>query len=305
MNRPNALKKGDRVGVVAPAGVVSPDALKKGLNAIERLGFRVTLGRHVLSRHRFMAGTDRERADDLMAMFADPEIKAIVCARGGYGVNRVLPLLKPKLIRDNPKIVVGSSDITLLLIYLNRNCSLVAFHGPMAAGSFGRRPMPQSEKQFRQALTGSAGGKRLRSAQARVLRDGRARGTLAGGNLTLMCRSLKTRYEIRTAGSILLIEDVNEKPYRIDGMLWQLRKAGKFKDVRGIVFGEMINCRPAKNDSYCLDDVIADCFKDDSFPILANCPIAHGKEMWTLPLGVEATLDTQSKSLTLKDCGVV
>lgn len=305
MNRPKALKKGDRVGVAAPAGIVSPDALQKGVNAIERMGFRVTLGQHVLSRHRFMAGTDRQRADDLMAMFADPEIKAIVCARGGYGVNRVLPLLKPKIIRANPKIVVGSSDITLLLIYLNRNCSLVAFHGPMAAGSFGRQAMPRSRKQFRQVLTGSADAGRFRSARGRVLRPGQARGTLAGGNLTLMCRSLKTPYEIRTAGAILLIEDVNEKPYRIDGMLWQLRRAGKFKDVRGIVFGEMIHCQPAKHDAYDLDDVIADCFKDDPFPILANCPIAHGKEMWTLPLGVEAGLDTPSKSLTLHDCGVV
>lgn len=304
LRRPKALNKGDVVGVVAPAGIVNPDALKKGLNVLKRMGFQPELGKHVFSRNRFLAGTDRERAGDLMEMFENPEVKAIICARGGYGVNRILPCLRPAAIRRNPKIFVGASDVTLLLIYLNQKCSLVVFHGPMVAGDFGRHAMRKSKPQFLGLLTGQASGKTLATSKARVLRSGTAKGVVAGGNLTLLCRSLGTPWEIQTRGKILLIEDVNEKPYRIDGMLWQLRQAGKFDEVRGIVFGEMIDCRTPKTRSYDLDDIIGENFQDDSFPILVNFPIGHGKETWTLPIGVEATLDTPSKSLTLQNCGV-
>jgi len=183
------------------------------------------LGRSVNDRKHFLAGEDEDRADDLMVMFQNPEIKAIFCARGGYGVNRVLPLLDPKIIRKNPKVVVGSSDITLLLIYLLQKCGLVSFHGPMVAGSFGCKPMKISKTQFRKILTGAKEGGHLKAPQAQVLQERTARGKLVGGCLTLMCRSLKTPYEIQTRDGIVLIEDVNEPAYRIDGMLWQL-KAG-------------------------------------------------------------------------------
>ena len=138
---------GDNVGVVAPAGPVDLEILKKGLACLENMGFKPVLGKHVLSRYRFCAGTDQERAKDLMTMFADRKIKAIVCARGGYGVNRVIPHLDLKIIRRNPKILVGASDITLLLTYLNQKTSLVTFHGPMVAGNFGRHTMTRSKSR--------------------------------------------------------------------------------------------------------------------------------------------------------------
>ena len=240
-----------------------------------------------------------------MNMFQDPEIKAIFCARGGYGVNRLLPLLKPRIIRKNPKIVVGSSDITLLLWFLNHKCSLVSFHGPMVAGSFGRRSMTKSKKQMQGLLSGKVFSRNLKMDSAKVIRPGKSQGVLTGGCLSLLCRSLKTPYEIKVSGRILLIEDVNERPYRIDGMLWQLREAGKFRGVRGIIFGEMVHCDPENGEDYSLGEVISDFFQDFDFPVMMNCPIGHGEELWTLPLGVEASMNTKTRSLKLVSCGVL
>ncbi len=302
--RPKKLKRGDMVGVVAPAGSVDPAHLEAGLEVIRGMGFQPVLGRFVHDRKHFLAGEDEDRADDLMVMFQNPDIKAIFCARGGYGVNRILPLLNSKIIRQNPKVVVGSSDITLLLIHLLQKCGLVSFHGPMVSGSFGCKPMKISKTQFREILTGVKEGGHLKAPQAQVLQEGTARGKLVGGCLTLLCRSLKTPYEIQTRDGILLIEDVNEPAYRIDGMLWQLKTAGKVRGVKGIMFGEMINCRFGEGQKNRLDDLFREILPKSSIPILTHCPVGHGSEMWTLPLGVEATLDTNSKSLRLKNCGV-
>ncbi len=300
--KPKKLVQGDTVGVVAPAGPVNPKELERGLAIIRGMGFKTVLGEHLADRRGYLAGSDADRAGDVMAMFENPEVKALFCARGGYGVNRILPLLNSRTIRKNPKIVVGSSDITLFLLYLLQQCSLVPFHGPMVAGSFGCRPMKASKTQFRKILTGQ--NVRLSAPQARELVPGKALGPLTGGCLTLLCRSLKTPYEVQTRGHILLIEDVNEPPYRIDGMLWQLKKAGKFKGVKGVLFGEMIDCHPPKGETGKIDDAILDVLGDEKFPILTNCPIGHGNEMWTLPLGIPATLDTGSRSLDLKKTGV-
>jgi muramoyltetrapeptide carboxypeptidase len=303
--RPKKLKQGDMVGVVAPAGPVDPKHLEEGLGVIRGMGFKPVLGRCVNDRKQFLAGEDADRADDLMVMFQNPDIKAIFCARGGYGVNRILHLLDSKIIRKNPKIVVGSSDITLLLIYLLQKCGLVSFHGPMVSGSFGCKPMKISKTQFRKVLTGAKEGGHLNAPEAQILQEGTARGKLVGGCLTLLCRSLKTPYEIQTRDGILLIEDVNETAYRIDGMLWQLKAAGKFRGVKGIVFGEMINCRFGDGQKGRLEDLFRDIVPNRTIPVLFDCPVGHGNEMWTLPLGVEATLDTASKSLRLKTNGVI
>ena len=302
--RPKKLSQGDKVGVVAPAGPVDLQELAAGLKVVRGMGFQPVLGDHVKDRQHFLAGKDKDRAGDLMAMFENPEIKGIFCARGGYGANRILPLLDSRIIRKNPKVVVGSSDITLLLIYLIQKCGLVAFHGPMVSGSFGCKPMKISKTQFRKMVTGVKEGGLLTAPQAHVLQEGTARGRLVGGCLTLLCRSLKTPYEIQTGNGILLIEDVNEPAYRIDGMLWQLKTAGKFREVKGMVFGEMVNCRFDEGQKGQLDDLIRDMLPKRSIPVLTHCPVGHGNEMWTLPLGIEATLDTQTRSLRLKSKGV-
>lgn len=302
--RPPQLKQGDIVGVVAPAGPVDRSQLETGLEVIRGMGFEPLLGRHVHARSRFMAGPDKDRAQDLMDMFRDPQVRAIFCARGGYGTNRVLPHLKPGTIRANAKVVVGSSDITLLLHFLVQKCGLIAFHGPMVAGSFGRAEMKQSQRQFKGLLTGSVKGRNFHAPRAKVFSQGVAQGKLTGGCLALLCRSLGTPYEINTRNRILLIEDVNEPLYRVDGMLWQLKNAGMFKGVRGIIFGEMVNCRPQRQGEGTIADILTDLFPNPGFPILTHCPIGHGKEVWTLPLETSATLDSEAKTLELKHCGV-
>ncbi len=294
---PPLLKKGDRIGVVAPSGPVEAGTLDKGLGVLRQMGFDPVPGQFVRKRSGFLAGSDEERALDLMTMFRDPDIRGIVCARGGYGVNRILPLLKADVIRKNPKVVVGSSDVTILLIYLNQVCRMVAYHGPMAGASFGCRPMPQSKKQFSQMLTEGRECSLLMSSKSRTLFGGLAEGRLAGGNLTLMCRSLGTPYEIETRGSLLLIEDVNEPAYKIDGMLWQLGQAGKFKGVKGVIVGEMIDCRFNKGQQGTLDDIFRDHFNRLKTPVISNCPIGHGAEIWTLPVGRKARLDGDKRTL--------
>ncbi len=303
MNKAKKLKKGDLIGIVSPAGPTSSEELQRGVAVLKKMGFRCVLGKNVLKRSGFLAGSDEERVEDFMDMIRNPEIGSILCARGGYGVNRIMSHLDFGLIKKVKKPIIGSSDITILLNYLNSKCSLVSFHGPMAAGSFGRTPMTKSRKPFCQALMGNMDMYSYSKRSAWTIKPGKGEGRLAGGCLTLLIRSLGTPFEIQTRNRILIIEDVNERPYKIDGMLWQLKEAGKFKGIRGIVFGEMINCQSNKNEPYTLKKTISDFFKNDHFPILMNCPIGHGKEIWTLPLGAPAILDSEAKSLTIKESG--
>lgn len=304
MERPKRLKQGDKVGIAAPAGSVDLKKLNKGLRILESMGFNPVLGKHIFAKDRYLAGTDEQRAMDLNDLFGDPEIKGIFCARGGYGTNRLLNYLDSSVIRRNPKVFVGSSDITLLLLFLLQQCSLVAFHGPMVAGNFGRFPMLKSKSQFSEILLGNRMGKRLVSKSASVFKPGVGKGRVIGGCLTLLCRSLGTPLEVKTRNKILLLEDVNEPLYKIDGMLYHLKQAGKFKGLRGIIFGEMVNCQSSrKNGSF--KEILSDVFSKSSFPILTNFPSGHGREMLTLPLGIEAKLDTESKSLEFKNCGVL
>jgi len=305
MKRPRRLKSGDKVGVIAPAGPVDSKKLKKGLNVLEAMGFCPVLADHVLGKDRYLAGPDEQRTQDLNSFFGDPEIKGIFCARGGYGASRVLPGLNSSVICKNPKVFVGSSDISLILLFLVQQCSLVAFHGPMVAGNFGHYPMPKSKRQFREILLGCKAGRRLTTKGASVFKAGIAEGKIIGGCLTLLCRSLGTPWEVKTRNKILLLEDVNEPLYKIDGMLYHLKQAGKFKGVRGIIFGEMVNCQPSGKGGGSFKEILVDVFAGSSFPILTNFPSGHGREMLTLPMGIEARLDTESKSLEFENCGVL
>ena len=305
MKRPKKLKPGDRVGVVAPAGPVDQKPLKKGLRTLRQMGFSPVVAEHAIARDRYLAGTDQQRTKDLHDFFGDPEIKGIFCARGGYGTNRVLPGLDSSIIRRNPKVFVGSSDITLLVLFLVQQCSLVTFHGPMVAGNFGRYPMRKSKRQFHEILLGNKTGKRLAADKARVYRSGVTEGKVIGGCLTLLCRSLGTPWEVKTRNKILLLEDVNEPLYKIDGMLWHLKQAGKFNGIRGIVFGEMINCLSFGKAGGSFKEILNDVFTGSSFPILTNFPSGHGREILTMPMGVGARLDTKSKTLEFENCGVL
>lgn len=299
MIKPEALQPGSAVGIVAPAGSVDPAELARGVDHLKGMDFRVVLGKSVTQQWRYLAGTDRERAADLNRMFSDPKIAAIICARGGYGTARILPYLDEDAIAQHPKIVVGSSDITLLLNYLRQRFGLVTFHGPMIVPNFGQHPSSLTDDWFRKILVEAQGNLRIAVDGVRGLRGGRAQGPLIGGCLTMLCSTLGTPYEIQTDGDILLLEDIGEAPYRIDRMLTQLKAASKFRNVRGIIFGTMPGCQPPADSRYVLEDIIGDVLADQAFPILFGFPTGHGGEQVTLPLGVPVEIDGDAGSITL------
>lgn len=305
MIKPRALRIGDTIGIVAPAGPIEPADLEAGIRRLEGLGYKTRLGRFVgVPPHRYLAARDEERAADVSAMIADPGVSAVVSARGGYGSARLIPKLDLDRIRPHPKIVVGSSDLTLLLAFLQKALGWIVFHGPMIGPNFGRTPSTLTDESFKTVLSLEVGRGGIEYPQVRVLKAGGASGRLMGGCLSLLVTTLGTPYEIQTDGAILFLEDVNEAPYRVDRMLSHLRAAGKFRGVRGIVFGKMVDCHPDGASSFSLDDVILDCLSDFPGPILADFPAGHGGEQVTLPLGTRVRCDGEAGRLILEESSV-
>ena len=246
--------------MVSPAAAVDEASLRAGVQLLEQAGFRVRLGAATLAKAGYLAGTDRERLADLDEMFRDPEVKAIIAARGGYGSGRLLPRIDPAM-RAHPKIFVGHSDLTFLLNDLVQRAELVTFHGPMVAGL-------QARPEAASALLGMLSGDRVgwhQPAQA-VVQPGTAEGLLVGGCLSVIVSMLGTAYAMETRGRLLFLEDVNEKPYRIDRMLTQLRQAGALDDVAGVIFGEMAGCTAGEDERVTVRDVIAEAFAERALP---------------------------------------
>ncbi|MFZ0704835.1 MAG: LD-carboxypeptidase [Candidatus Korobacteraceae bacterium] len=285
---PPTLRAGDTVGVIAPAGPITAEALTVGLAALERRGYRPIHLPTILERDLYFAGSVQRRVDELHRMFADPEVKGIVCFRGGYGSNYLLPHIDLELIRRNPKFFCGCSDITTLLIYFCDQAGLVVFHGPMLQ----RDAQPDGvDEESWHAATSSAPSVRDFGEQVQVLVPGHAQGMLYGGCLSLLCASLGTPYEIQTRGTILFIEDVAEPAFRIDRMLMQLKLAGKLEDVRGIILGEMLDCARGAQD-YTLQEVVLRVVGDLGVPVVYGLPSGHvTRRNITIPLGVAAQLD--------------
>jgi muramoyltetrapeptide carboxypeptidase len=284
--------------VVAPAGRVDPADLQRGVARLERLGLKVTLGKHVIKSHRYMAGGDRERAEDFQAMFNDKEVHAVLCARGGSGSARIIPYLSPDLLIRSPKIFVGSSDITTLLLYLLRTFGWVTFHGPMVATQFGKERSAPLEENFFRTLSG--GKLEMKFPGVKGIRPGKATGILTGGCLTLICATIGTSYEIETDDKIFFIEDIDEAPYRIDRMLFYLKTLGKFDRVRGVIFGQMPRCQPE-----LLPEIILDVMGEFDFPILFGFPSGHGDATATLPFGISVRLDADTETVSLLEAAVL
>jgi len=297
LRKPPALKKGDLIGVVAPAGVVKTEDLGNGVRRLEELGFRVALGRSLYQSARYLAGRDEERAADLAEMFANPEVKAVVAARGGYGTSRIIPLLDAKALARSPKIFVGSSDLTLLLHFLRSACRLVTFHGPMVSPNFGKYSSPTTNGEFVRILGATTPPGPIDVTGVKVLKGGSGEGVLTGGCLSLVCQTIGTPYEIQTEDAILFLEDINEPPYRIDRMLTYLKQVGKFDGVRAVVFGLMPDCHPSPQELYTLEDVIRDVLADLPCPILYDFPSGHGGTNVTLPFGVRAAVEGSTLSI--------
>jgi muramoyltetrapeptide carboxypeptidase len=277
------------VGVIAPSSGFVRDEFEAGCAELLRLGYQPFYLSSILEREGYFAGSVERRVNELHEMFARPEVKAILCTRGGYGCNYLLPHLDLDLIRANPKIFAGCSDVTTLLTYFCDAGGLVTFHAPMVAGDFAR-PGGTDERSWQAVVSGS-GEIRFSEGGMTSLIEGEAEGVLYGGCLSLLCASLGTPYEIRTGGTILFLEDRAERPYRIDRMLMQLKLAGKFAGVRGIVFGEMIDCNePGKPDA--LQETIVRIVNDLRIPIALGLKSGHvSSDALTLPFGVHAKLE--------------
>ena len=259
------------------------------------MGFRPTFSDPIFAEDLYFAGPHEDRARELNRMFADPQVKAIICARGGYGTNHLLPLLDRKVIRENPKVFLGYSDIATLLTYLSDSTGLVTFHGPMITKDFARADGVDVD-----SLRAILGGKTCRfdTSGAVTLFEGVAEGRLYGGCLSMLGASLGTPYEIHTEETLLFVEDIAVKPYQIDRMLMQLKYAGKLDGVKGIVFGEMLDCVQAAKQGYTLQDVIRRTLSGLAVPIIFGVRSGHvSRANVTLPFGVRARLNATFDSV--------
>lgn len=315
--RPGVLRPGDTVGLITPATYVSdPDQLALAARTMKYFNLGMKMGKNVGKRLGYLGGTDQERLDDLHAMFRDPEVKAVFAIRGGYGSEHLLDRIDYNLIRKTPKIFIGYSDITAMHLAIQRHAGLVTFHGPVVISEF----TAFTQTWFRRALfettplgavTNPPVSNALRPEHTlRVIRPGKARGRLVGGNLTLVSTTLGTPYEIETRGRILFLEDVDEQPYGIDRMLTQLRLAGKLHAAAGIIFGECHECRPSEfhpsfESTLSLGEVLDDILGKLDIPVLSGLTIGHTGDQLTLPLGAMATLDADKGELVIEEAGVV
>ncbi|MFB3827966.1 MAG: LD-carboxypeptidase [Bryobacteraceae bacterium] len=314
--RPKALSPGDTAGLITPSTYVSdPDRLELAARTIRYFGLRLKLGRNVGKRRGYLGGTVEERLEDLHAMFRDPEVSGVFCIRGGYGSEQLLDRIDYTLIRNNPKVFLGYSDITALHLAIQKMARMVTFHGPVVLSRFN----DYTQASFRKALfsTGPIGAVTnppdsdpLRPAHMlRTIRGGRARGPLIGGNLSLIAATMGTPFEIETRGRILFLEDVDEQPYSVDRMLTQLRLAGKLKEAAGIVFGECSGCRPREyqpsfDSTLSLGEVLDDILGPLNIPVLSGLTVGHTDDQLTLPLGVMAELDADKGRLVIEQAGV-
>jgi len=278
------------VGVCAPAGVVDPARLDQGLAALRALGFEVRASPGLRDRSRFAAGDVERRLAELHGLFADDAVAGIVCARGGAGAGWLLPRLDAELLRAHPKAFIGYSDITLLHLYLNR-LGLVTFHGPMVAWELATGAFDRAS--FLSAVTGEGGPYVSDPDDLVALRPGTAEGVLRGGCLSLLAVAAGTPWALEAGGEpvLLFLEDVDEKPYRIDRLLMQLRLSGALEGVAGIVFGDMKGCAPALDADYALEDVILEALAGVDVPIALGLSSGHTRHPFvTLPFGVRARL---------------
>ncbi len=298
--KPRTLRPGDKIGIVAPASNVKRETLEAGCGGLRRAGYEPFYFESILERDLYFAGSVNRRARELEDMFVRDDIRAIVCARGGYGSNYLLPMpdsktLDLKKIAAHPKIFVGYSDLTSLLTTFADVANFVTFHGPMVAKDFAVADGVDLAS-WQNALSGSANWEIAEGSGAKPLVAGEAEGILYGGCLSILVAALGTPYDLHTEETILFIEDIAAKPFQIDRMLMQLKLAGKLKDVRGIVFGEMLDCRQSPTQDYTLEQVVLRVVGDLGIPVAFGLRSGHvSRANITLPFGVNARLEVRDR----------
>ncbi|ETT82120.1 LD-carboxypeptidase [Viridibacillus sp. FSL R5-0477] len=300
-NRPMRLQKGDTIGIIAPSSPPNLESLQHSLTFLEGLGLHYKFGPSVENTHGYLAGTDEERLNDLHAMFADPTIAGIICAGGGYGSARYTDKIDFQLLANNPKILWGYSDITFLHTAIGKYSNFITFHGPMLASDVGRHTFQEKSGQmFKQLFQPMELQYTEDYSPLETMVAGVAKGEITGGNLSLLSNGLGTEFEVDTKGKLLLIEDVDEEPYRIDCMLNQLRQAGKLQDAAGIIVGDFSNTEPKKRKvSLNLEEVLTHYLGALNVPVVKGFKIGHCEPHFAIPLGAEAILNANDKTLTI------
>jgi muramoyltetrapeptide carboxypeptidase len=312
--KPKRLRPGMSVGLVTPASNVPEDQeLHAAMDLVRSLGFSAEPAVNLFSRTQYLAGTDQQRADDLNAMFADTDIDAIFCVRGGYGSGRLLRYLDYDMIAANPKVIMGYSDITSILNAIYLRTGLVTFHGPIAGGNFSNYTYEQYKKVLIEpaqiARIGEPPEFETRPGvvdwknRLTTIVSGVAEGHLVGGNLSLMVTLLGTPFEPQFEGAILFLEDVDEPPYSVDRMLTHLWMAGKLEQVAGIVLGKFTDDGYDSN-TFSMEEVLRDRLEPLGIPTLRGAMIGHIEDKTVVPLGVRARLDADAGALTLLESAV-
>ncbi|WP_368901279.1 LD-carboxypeptidase [Oceanobacillus oncorhynchi] len=294
------LKTGDTIGMIAPAGPVKKEKLEQSFSFFENMGLKIKLGQHVYDQYGYLAGKDTHRLADFHQMVADRNIKAIIFARGGYGTGRFIDKLDMELIKKNPKIIWGYSDITFLHTAIRQATGLITFHGPMPASDMVKKDFDTLSSQLFRQLFGPTNLIYSESiSPLTVYREGEATGSIVGGNLSLLVQTIGTPYEIVTKDKLLFIEDIGEEPYRVDGMMNQLRLAGKLKDAAGIIIGDFAEAEPKVQPSLRMEEVWKHYFRNYTKPVVAGFRIGHCFPHFSIPLGAKATLSSRTKTLQL------
>jgi muramoyltetrapeptide carboxypeptidase len=309
--KPPRLRKGDVIGLVSPASTPTPrEKIQGSVRYLEGLGYRVKIGQHASKAWGYLAGTDEERAEDFNAMIRDPQVKAIFALRGGYGTPRILPLIAYRSLARQPKIISGFSDITALQLAIYRKCGLVTFSGPMPAVEFWKNPDPYTEENFWRLLTSSKTvGELSNPLEERfdLLKEGEARGALLGGNLALAASTVGTPFMPPLKGAVLVLEEVDEYPYRVDRMLAQLKNAGALKDLNGMLLGRFTNCEPkdASKPHLSTDFVLREYAQMVDGPVLGNLLYGHVPKKLTIPFGLTAQIDTAKRRIRVAESAVI
>lgn len=303
MIRPKPLQKGDKVAIIAPASPSDKNLIDKCIASLNELGLKVVIGESCLSEHGFLSGTDDIRANDINCMFADKNIKGIFALRGGYGCARLLDLIDFKLIKKNPKIFIGYSDITALHIAINQKSKLITYHGPMISTELIKGLDEYSAEYYKKFIFEHEKIEELLNPEGNsleIINNGIASGELIGGNLSLICSSLGTKYEINTKNKILFLEEVDEVPYKVDRMLTHLKQSGKLKEANGIILGAFTNCiAPNNKKSLSLQEVFNDIILPLKKPTISNLACGHCLPTLTLPLGEKILLDANNKKIKI------
>lgn len=295
------LKKGDTIGIIAPASCTNYEKVLEAKKNIENMGYRVILGECTKKAWYSYAGTDEERVKEINDFFKNKEIDAIICMRGGYGCNRLVELVDFQIIKENPKIFIGYSDITTLHMAINEKTGLVTFHGPMAVSNFLNGYNEETYRHFIEVLSVPQEKRELKnfSKNLEIINGGKCQGKVVGGNLATLIATLGTEYDLDYNGKILFLEEIGEKTYKIDRFLNQLKKHGVLEKIEGVILGDFRNCPPDSEKDMSLLEVFYDYFRDLKKPVVFNFESGHSEPMLTLPLGALCEIDGDNRKITI------